>query len=111
MLPAYLLTVDISTEDNSIDEEQFRKSCALCLTYLEALKGAFDNRPCAVVFSPPAHQDGKSKGWSVRCALQISLGKKRAEYLMLLYDAIVNLIAFELPDYEVRHKVEVIRFS
>lgn len=103
MLPAYILTVEISTFDPAIGPEEFQRSCAPCLAYLDALKGAFDKRPASVDFQP-CLRDG-SKGWSARCVLMISLGRERAEYLVQLYQAIVNLIEFELPDYEVQAEI------
>ena len=111
MLPVYNLVVDITTMDTTIEEEEFRELISPCLTYLDALKGAFDRKPCAVVFFPPENQDECPKGWSVRCVLMISVGKKRAEYLMQLYQAIVYLIGFELPDLEVRAESSQFQFS
>ena len=108
MLPAYTLTVDIEAKDLPIDEKEFRELIAPCLSYLDALKGAFDKRPCVAQFYQPEN----SIGWSVRCILMISLGKQRAEYLVQLYRAIARLITLELPDYlYIRVEVDKFQFS
>lgn len=99
MVPAYMLTVDITAKDIAISETEFRESIAPCLTYLSALKGAFDKKPCD---DPDVHQDDCSKLWSARFVLLISVGKERGQFLSQLYHAIFRLIAFELPCFDVR---------
>jgi hypothetical protein len=44
MLPVYNLVVDIIAENTSISEKEFRELISPCLTYLDALKGAFDKK-------------------------------------------------------------------
>lgn len=109
MLPGYTLVVDITTDDATIGEKEFLDIVAPCLAYLDALKGAFDKKPASTTFYPP--QKDTSKGWSVRCVLIISLGKERAAHLMNLYQAIVYLIEFELPDFEVQAESSMFQLS
>jgi len=98
MVPAYMLTIDIFAKNANISETEFRESIAPCLTYLSALKGAFDKKPCS---DPDVYQDGCSKLWSARYVLMISVGRERGQYLSQLYQAIFRLIAFEFPNFEV----------
>jgi hypothetical protein len=107
MLPAYTLRIDIISKGISINEIEFRESVSPCLTYLDALKGAFDKRPASYQF----FQDQNSKEWYVRCVLMISVGQERARYLVDLFDAIIRLIAFELPDYEIVGESDKLIFS
>ncbi len=107
MVPAYSLVVDIVAKGISIEEREFRASVSPCLTYLDALKGAFDKKPASSTF----YQDENSKEWSLRCALMISVGQERGIYLADLFEAIVKLIAFELPDYEVSGESAKLNFS
>jgi len=107
MLPIYTLTVDITAKNIILDEKEFRELISPCLTYLHALKGAFDRKPATYQF----FQDENSKERYVRCVLMISVGQERARYLVNLFDAIVRLIAFELPDYEIVGESEKLMFS
>lgn len=109
MLPAYTLTVDITANSPSFSEKEFQDIIAPCLVHLHALKGAFDKKPASVTYYPPL--EDSSKGWSARCVLMISVGKQRAEYLLQLYEAIVYLIDFELPDFEIEAESSIFEFS
>ena len=108
MLPQYNLIVDISTNDCTISEEQFREQVAPSLAHLDGLKGAFDRSPSTIAYFPPGEQND-SLGWSARGVVMISLGKQRAVYLLQLYKSISDLIIFELPDLTVN--VEINKFS
>lgn len=108
MLPAYVLNITIISKEINISEEQFRELTASSLNVLHSLNGAFDKKPCAYKY----HHPYNSKGWSLRCALMISVGKDRGKYLLELYKNIANLIGYELPDFvEIQAEVEVLKFS
>jgi hypothetical protein len=79
MLPLYTLTVDITAWDIPGGEEEFRELISPCLTYLDALRGAFGREPCDGKFYPPDHSGNGSRVWSIQCKLMISAGKKRFE--------------------------------
>jgi len=113
MLSSYVLIVDIVASNPTIDEEQFRVQVEPCLAHLTALKGAFDRSPCTTNYYPPDAQSliPDNEFWSTRSVVMISLGKKRAEYLVQLYDAIAQLITLELTDFEVRSEVKKLEFS
>ncbi len=111
MVPVYNLVIDITAVNIIIDEKEFREIVSPCLTYLHALKGAFDKKNCSVVFFPPDGQNESSRYWSVRCISMISVGKDRGEHLMQLYQAIVRLITLELPDFEIQAEVSKLNFS
>ncbi|MCL2651147.1 MAG: hypothetical protein FWD60_09025 [Candidatus Azobacteroides sp.] len=111
MVPAYLLCVDITANDAITCETEFRESLAPCVAYLDSLKGAFEKQPCSVSFYPPDPQSENSKQWSARCIVMISVGRERGEYLLELYQAIVNLIIFELPDFEIQAEASKLNFS
>jgi hypothetical protein len=111
MLPLYLLTVDITAKNITIDDEQFRELIAPCQSYLDSLQGICDRRQSTVVYYPPNAQHDSSEWWSARCVVATSLGKKRAEYLCQLFQAIVRLIALELPDLEVQASINGLQFS
>jgi len=113
MLPLYLLIVDIAAPENtpdSIDQEKFCSQIAPCQSYLEALKGVVGRGSCIVKYFPPGAQNGKH-GWSAQYLVTSSLGAKRSEYLIQLFEAIVRLIDFELPDFDVSADVKMMRFS
>lgn len=108
MLPIYVMCVDISERECS-DQEKFQEQVAPCLGYLDALRGAFGSKPYAEKYYPPSESE---KGWSVRYVLMISVGKKRAEYLLKLYQAIARLIEVELPpELDVRVEISGFEFS
>lgn len=110
MLPSYNLVIDIETADTTISEEQFREQVAHGLKHLDALKGAFDRSPCTVSYYPPSVQYDRPS-WSVRAVIMISVGKKRAEYLLQLYEAMIRLTTLELPHLIVRAEIAVFDFS
>lgn len=110
MLSVYSLKVDIISHDPSIDEVEFRELTVPCLTYLEALKGAFDKIPFDVTYYPPSHSYS-SNGWSLRCVLMISVGKERGDNLLKVYPAMVRLIEFELPQFEIQAESAILKFS
>lgn len=112
MVPAYTLTVDITTPNPLIDEEEFRQQISYSLSCLDALKGAFGNKSSlACHLRNNRNENQKSKGFSLRCELVIHVGKDRAKYLIQLYCAIVDLIVFELPDFEVQAEWDQLNFS
>lgn len=111
MLPEYILTIDVIAPNSTIDEKPFRELLAPCLSLLDSLKGAFDRRPSTIVYYPPGAQYDIPDCWSARGIVMISLGKDRAECLVELYRAIARLIALELPECEVRWKVDKSQFS
>lgn len=111
MLPAYILTVDITAKNITIDEELFHETVAPSLAHLDALKGAFDRTPSTQMYYPPYDQDSRSEWWSARGVVMVSLGKDRSEYLVQLYQAIVHLIELELPDFEVQAEIGKFQFS
>lgn len=107
MVPCYVLQVHITFPNELIGEKEFRELTASSLAYLHSLNGAFDKKPCEYQFVPPEC----SNGWSLRCVLMISVGAERGQHLLKLYDSIVRLIAFELPDFDIRAMSEVLKFS
>lgn len=114
MLPAYTFVVDI-TSISPFSEVEFRKEVAPSLAYLDALKGALDQRsPCKHTFYPPSENDTqKPKVWSVRSVCVFSLGKKRAECLVELCGGIAQLIRFLLPEesFELDIQMHTMKFE
>lgn len=110
MVPVYTLIIDIAQNSNPIDEAKFRERIAPCQAYLDALKGAFDRKPCTLKYYPPDVQNGVS-GWSVRAIVLISVGAKRAEYLIQLYHTIARLVALDLPEFDVQYHIDDLHFS
>jgi hypothetical protein len=111
MLPVYNLVVDITSTEKNLEEMLFREQVAPCLAYLEALKGSFDLVPCKTTYYSPFAQNNTSEYWSLRTVVILSVGKQRAEYLIQLYKAVVRLIEFELPDFEVQAEINQMNFS
>jgi hypothetical protein len=112
MLPAYNLVIDITAMEN-LSEKQFREQVASSLAYLEALKGSLRSDPCRIEYYPPeVLRDVRgNEFWSVRVIVLISLGKKRGESLLDLYKAIVRLIEFELPQFEIEAETGIFHFD
>lgn len=115
MLPAYTFVVDITALDKEISEIEFRKLIAPSLAYLDALKGALDQRsPCKHTFYPPfENETQKQESWSVRSVCIFSLGRKRAECLVELCGGIAELIRFLLPeeDFELNIQMHAMKFE
>ena len=110
MLSAYILTVDITSVNASISEEIFREQIGQSLNHLDYLKGAFDRSPCTVTYYPPSEQHDRLY-WSARGVVMISIGKKRAEFLLQLYQSISKLIELELSHFQVECSAGEFQFS
>ena len=111
MLPAYTLTVNVTAKNINMDEKLFHELVDPSLNHLEALKGAFDRKPCTLYYYPPFSPSNKSEFWSCRGIVLISIGKVRAEYLIQLYQSISHLIELELSDFEVQAEINKYEFS
>lgn len=111
MVPVYLLAIDITANDSITCEKKFQESLSPCIAYLDSLMGTFEKKPCSVFVSPPDPQSGNSRLWSARCVVAISVGKERGEHLLELYRAIVNLIRFELPCFDIQAEANKLKFS
>ncbi len=112
MVSAFQLLIDITAPDINLSEKKFRALLAPSISYLHALKGAFDKREqCAVFFYPPDPESENSNVWSARCVVMISVGQERGKSLLELYEAVANLIMFELPDFGVRAEMSEMKFS
>lgn len=110
MVPLLTLTVDITSHDFTTSQEQFRASVSPSLNHLRALEGAFRRNACTVDFHPP-YARNDVQFWSARAVVMISVGKARREHLVHLYQAIVDLIVFELPGFEVAASIGEFQFS
>lgn len=110
MVPVYSLSIDITANGSITCETEFRESLAPCIAYLDSLIGAFEKKPCSVFVYPPDSQGENSRLWSARCVVMISVGKERGEHLLELYRAIVNLIMFELPYFDIQAEASKLKF-
>jgi hypothetical protein len=111
MVPAFTLTIDIEANESITSEKEFRERLFQSVVWLDALSGSFGKKPCSVSFYPPNPENENSEPWCARCVLLISVGRERGENLLELYDAMVNLIMFELPEFEVRAETAKLNFS
>lgn len=113
MLPSYVLIVDVISHDSTIDQAQFQALVAPCQAYLDCLQGAFDRKLSTKDFYPSALQidESKKEFWTFRGVVMISVGIERGENLIQLYQAIVNLIALELPSFDVSAEIKKLEFS
>lgn len=102
MVSVFPLYVDICARDENIDEATFRELVAPCIFYLNALGGAVDKKSCTEIYYPPGTVAECSKVWSARFLLMPSVGQVRAAHLINLYKAIVDLISYVLPDFDVQ---------
>lgn len=105
MLKLYLLSVTVADEKGILDENSFRELVEPRLQCLHHLKGAFDKRDTSVVFHKP--QQDVSIGWYAKGSVAVSIGKQRAEYLLKLYEDIVQLISLTLPDLTVAARIRI----
>ncbi len=110
MLPSYLLSVEITATSPAISQEQFREKVAPSLAHLDALKGAFDRSPCIVNYCQAYDIYDRSLP-SVRAVVMISVGKKRAEFLLELYQSIAKLIELELSHLQVATQTSKLELS
>lgn len=110
MLSVYSFKIDIISHDSSMNEEEFRELTDPCLSYLEALEGAFGKKPYGATYYPPSHCEN-STGWSLQYVIMISVGKERGENLIRFYPALARLIELEFPDFEIQAESAILSFS
>lgn len=114
MVPMYILSIDIyATGMDMMTKEVFERDINQLSPALHALSGVFGRESTELVFYPPYTADESTPNyewWSARFVVIVSVGKKRAESLIVLYQAIVRLIELELPGYEVRYAVDGWKF-
>lgn len=112
MVPVHILVVDITSQNGDISFEKFQEQIAPCLAHLEALKGSFEKNPCSISYYPlDGQHSAPGQEYSVRAVVMISVGKQRAEHLVVLYQSIVRLIELELPDCDVQATINKFQFS
>lgn len=101
MKTGYILIVDITSNSTAIGEQQFREMTAESLSHFSTLQGVVGNGMSNSVYYSPDLPESTTKFWSARGVVSLSVGKSRSEHLIHLYQAIVSLISFELPDFEI----------
>lgn len=113
MLSSYNLIIDVVSKDKTIGEMQFREQVDLNLNVLNELRGAIGRGSGSIVyFAPNESPLNPDFGfWSARGVVLISVGKERGDNLLLLYHSLVDLIAFALPEFEIRAETAVLSFS
>jgi len=111
MVPLSLLTIDICPLLPITDEIQLLSRLEPCLSRLKALKGSFGRNIC-ILHGVRQHEreDGRS---SLCCtvSLTISVGRQRATCLRQVFDAYAALLRYELPDFQVKARSELLMFQ
>jgi len=112
MLPLYVLTVNVYCNDvSALEQKQVHEQMHPCLSRLDGLKGSFDRKQSTIDYYWPPVQHDKSAFLLARGIVMISVGKSRGQFLIQLYQSIVDLIALELPHLEVRAQINELKFS
>lgn len=113
MVSTYILTIDIYAKGLDVSKEEFETDINQSKPVLVALSSAFGRESTDLTFYPPYAADESTPNyewWSARFVVLVSVGKKRAESLIILYQAISRLLMHELPDYEVGYTVDEWKF-
>ena len=110
MVPLFLFTVDIESDNANLSENTFRECISASLSHLEDLQVAFGRYRFDISYYCPGDIDGYD-GWSARAVAAISVGRKREKGLSGLCTALIKLIQFELPWAKVSGELERYEFE
>ena len=106
MVSAYMFSIGIISHDTAMSEDLFRQQVAPYPAHLDAMMGAFERKPCMKTYHRPNQNDNR---WSMNATVTISVGKKRAPYLLKLYESLFRLIELEAhPSLELRASIHEI---
>lgn len=113
MVPVYTFVADITAPPYIVSEEQFRSVIDEYLIYLRAFPVAYGRSECKEVFYPPNYDSEKpdEKFWAFRLVLSLSLGRNKIEKINLIYEALLTLLSYELPDFQIKAESNQWNFS
>ncbi len=101
MVPLYTFVVDIFAPENITTEKEFRAVVDQHLVYLRSFPIAYGRSDCSESYYPPS-DDKEAQDynrWSYRFVLMLSVGKNKISKIGLIYEALLKLLAYELPDF------------
>ncbi|MDA3852836.1 MAG: hypothetical protein PF444_01130 [Bacteroidales bacterium] len=110
MLPAYPLVVDFIGLEQ-ISEKLFRQQISQCLSDIEALSVLAGSKSYQITYYQPGELPYESLGGSWRFVAVVSIGKKRAEALLKVFQALVDKTKYDLPQYSLEASFDRVDFS
>jgi hypothetical protein len=113
MVPVYTFVADIIASPSITSEEQFREAIDQHLIYLRSFPVAYGRSQCKEVYYPPSGDNDKpdSELWAYRCVLSLSVGKNKIEKIGLIYEALLTLLSYELPNFQITAEANQWNFS
>ncbi len=110
MLPAYTYVIDFISEEQ-ISEKEFRQLVDQNLSDLEALSVLAGSKSYQTTYYPPNEPPYVSAGGSLRFVAVVSIGKKRAEALSSVFQALVAMTEYQVPFLSVSASIDQFDFS
>jgi len=113
MVPLYTFVADIFAPENITSEEEFRSAVDQHLIYLHSFPIAYGRSECSVTYYPPS-DDAEAmdyRRWSCRCILMLSVGKNKISQIARIYEALLKLLAYELPEFAITADADQWNFS
>ena len=110
MVPLYSLRFAITSLSDETDQS-FLSRAVPCLSHLYDLKESFDRRRDVVLSGVRIAKVDGCYRWRLNGAVGISVGKERAVGLCRLYEAMLRLIALQLPDDIVEGQISKLQIS
>lgn len=113
MVPLYTFVADIFAPEYVTSEEEFRSIIDQHLVYLRSFPVAYGRSQYSEVYYPPSDDSDAMdyRRWSYRCILMLSVGKNKISQIGKIYEALLKLLAFELPDCEITAEADQWNFS
>lgn len=113
MVPLYTFVADIFAPEYISSEEEFRSIIDQHLIYLRSFPVAYGRTECTEVYYPPSDDsEALDYGrWSYRCVLMLSVGKNKILQIGMIYEALLKLLAYELPEFQITADADQWNFS
>lgn len=108
MVPLYTFVVDITAPEYVTSEKMLSEILEPRLEFLRAFVVGYGRTENTEVYYPPGEN---SDLWSFRFVLSLSVGKNKIEKMWKIFEGLLFLLEYELPDFGVDAQLNKLEFS
>jgi hypothetical protein len=103
MVSVYTFVADVIAPGYITSQEEFRDAIEPHLLYLRSFPVAYGKSECTEAYYSPSVGSGKldDEFWAFRLVLSLSVGKNKIEPISKMYEALLTLLSYELPEFRI----------